>query len=133
LKQYSAWLALAGLIILLFAGSAYGEDQPPRYPAFQFFTAPGGPHNPSFDVQPKDLRTEISELKDLIGVTGTDNRRLGFILGLLSFDNTDQEISEFIASGFDTALNTGVAVWFHIDDSMFWGRLKELNTPENIG
>ena len=132
MKQYSAWLALAGLIILLFAGSAYGEDQPPRYLAFQFFTAPGGAHNPFFDVQPKDLRTKISELKDLIGVTGTDNRHLGFILGLLSFDNTDEEIREFIASGFDTALKTGVAVGFHIDDSMFWGRLKELNTPENI-
>lgn len=33
---------------------------------------------------------------------------------------------------FDTALKTGVAVGFRIEDSMFWGRLKELNTPENI-
>jgi hypothetical protein len=40
---------------------------------------------------------------------------------------------ELIASGFGTALKTGVAVGFHIDDSMFWGRLKELNTPGNIG
>jgi hypothetical protein len=84
LKQYSAWLALAGLIILMFAGSAYGEDQPPRYLAFQFFTASGGAQNP--------LRT---------------------------------------AKG-STHKKTGVAVGFHIDDSMFWGRLKELNTPENI-
>jgi len=132
LKQYSAWLALAGLVILMFAGSVYGEDQPPRYLAFQFFTASGGAHIPNWDVQPKDLRARVSELKDLIGVMGTDNRHLGFILGLLSFDNTDDEIREFIASGFDTALKTGVAVGFHIDDSMFWGRLKELNTPENI-
>jgi hypothetical protein len=132
LKQFTAGLALAGLIILMFAGSGYGEDQPQRYLAFQFFTAPGGAHNPVFDVQPNDLRAKISELKDLIGVTGTDNRHLGFILGPLSFDNTDEEIREFIASGFDTALNTGVAVGFHIDDSMFWGRLKELNTPENV-
>ena len=115
----------------MFAGSVYGEDQP-RYLAFQFFTAPGGAHIPNWDVQPKDVRTKISELKDLIGVTGTDNRHLGFILGPLSFDNTNEEIRELIASGFDTALKTGVAVGFHIDNSMFWGRLKELNTPENI-
>ena len=116
----------------MFAGSVYGEDQPPRYLAFQFFTASGGAHIPNWDVQPKDLPAKVSELKDLIGVMGTDNRHLGFILGLLSFDNTDEEIREFIASGFDTALKTGVAVGFHIDNSMFWGRLKELNTPENI-
>ena len=132
MKQYSAWLALAGLIILMFAGSAYGEDQPPRYLAFQFFTTSGSAYNPFHDVQPNDLRPKISELKDRIGVTGTDNRHLGFILGPLSFDNTDEEIRELIASGFDTALQTGVAVGFHIDDSTFWGRLKELNTPENI-
>ena len=131
LKQYAAWLALAGLIIK-FGGSAYGEDQPLRYLAFQFFTPSGGAQSPFFYVQLKDLLTVTSKLKDTIGVTGTDNRHLGFILGPLSFDNTDEEIRELIASGFDTALKTGVAVGFHIDDSMFWGRLKELNTPENI-
>ena len=36
-----------------------------------------------------------------------------------------------IAAGFEIALATDVAVGFHIDDSMFWGRLKELNAPED--
>ncbi len=48
LKQCSAWLALAGLIVLMFAGCAYGEDQPPRYLAFQFFTASAGAQTPFF-------------------------------------------------------------------------------------
>ena len=129
MKQYSAWLALAGLI-LMFGGNAYGDDQPLRYLAFQFVVPSGGAQTPLY-VQLKDLLTVTSKLKDTIGVTGTDNRHLGFILGPLSFDNTDEEIREWIESGFDTALKTGVAVGFHIDDSMFWGRLKELNTPEN--
>jgi hypothetical protein len=65
----------------MFAGGAYGEDQPPRYLAFQFFTAFGSAYNSFHDVQPPEVRAKISELKDRIGVTGTDNRRLGFILG----------------------------------------------------
>lgn len=132
LKQHSLRLAIVGLIILAFVRGAHGEDQR-RYLAFQFFPASGSPlMRQFFFSQPKDLHTIISELKDQIGVTGTDNRHLGFILGPLAFDNTDEQVRELIASGFDTALKTGVAVGFHIDDSMFWGRLKELNTPENI-
>jgi hypothetical protein len=129
LKQYSAWLALVGLI-LIFGGNAYGDDQPLRYLAFQFVVPAGGAQSPLY-VQLRDLPTVASNLKDTIGVTGTGNRHLGFILGPLSFDNTDEEIREWIGSGFDTAVKTGLAVGFHIDDSMFWGRLKELNTPEN--
>lgn len=125
-------LVLVGLVIFAFGRGAYGEDQP-RYLAFQFFPALGSAQmRPFFFSQPKDLHTIISELKDRIGVTGTDNRHLGFILGPLAFDNTDEQVRELIASGFDTALKTGVAVGFHIDDSMFWGRLKELDTAENI-
>jgi hypothetical protein len=132
LNRHSLQLALVGLVILAFVRGAYGEDQP-RYLAFQFFPASGSTQmRPFFFSQPKDLHAIISELKDRIGVTGTDNRHLGFILGPFAFDNTDEQIRELIASGFDTALKTGVAVGFHIDDSMFWGRLKELNTPENI-
>ena len=125
-------LALVGLVILAFVRGACGEDLP-RYLAFQFYPASGSTRmRQLFYSPPKDLHTIISELKDSIGVTGTDNRRLGFILGPLAFDNTDEEIRELIASGFDTALKTGVAVGFHIDDSMFWGRLTQLNTSENI-
>jgi hypothetical protein len=85
-----------------------------------------------FFSQQKDLHTIISEQKYRIGVTRSDNRHLGFILGPLAFDNSDEQIRELIASGLDTALETGIAVGFHIDESMFWDRLKGLNTPENI-
>jgi hypothetical protein len=119
-------------VILTLVRGGYGEDQP-RYLAFQIYPASGSSQMRQFFFsQPKDLQTIITELKDRIGVTGTDNRHLGFILGPLAFDNTDEEIRELIASGFSVALKTAVAVGFHIDDSMFWGRLKELNKPENI-
>lgn len=65
LKQHSAWLALAGLIILMFAGSAYGEDQPPRYLAFQFFTASGG-------AQPVLLRTAKGSTHKNLRTEGSD-------------------------------------------------------------
>lgn len=132
MKQALLRLAVVGFVILAVIRGACGEDQS-RYLAFQFYPASGSAQMRQFFYsQPKDLHTIISEVKDRIGATGTDNRHLGFIFGPLAFDNTDEQIRELIASGFDTALKTGVAVGFHIDDSMFWGRLKELNTPENI-
>ena len=85
-----------------------------------------------FPPPPQDLRKVISDLRDRIDAEGTSGRRLGFFLGPLAFDNTDEQVRKLISSGFQTALETGVAVGFHIDDSMFWGQLKELNTPQNI-
>ena len=46
---------------------------------------------------------------------------------------TDAEITRFIELGFELALETDVAVGFHIDDSMFWARRKDLwSDPNNV-
>jgi hypothetical protein len=82
---------------------------------------------------PQDLRSEVQEIHDKVFVAGPASRRLGFIVGPLAFDNSDDDIRKLVGSSFDAALDTGVAVGFHIDDQMFWGRLKKkLNLPGNI-
>jgi hypothetical protein len=131
LNRHWLRLALVWPVILALVRGGYGEDQP-RYLAFQIYPASGSTQIRQIFPQPKDLHTTISELKDRIGVVGTDNRHLGFVLGPLALDDTDEQIHELIDSGFDAALKTGVAVGFHVDDSMFWGRLNELNDSKNV-
>ena len=107
---------------------------PTRYLALQIFT--GGPDSnelrKSFPPPPANLRETVAGMRARIGVAPAGGRRLGFVLGPIAFDNTDEQVRRLIADGFDIALETGVAVGFHIDDSMFWGRLEELNAPENL-
>jgi hypothetical protein len=133
LTRYLLILVIVSVGILTIIDSAVAED-PPRYLAFQIHSTFFDPQTMRLIVRqpPEDLREVVADLRDRIGVTGTGNRRIGFILGPIAFDNTDEQVRELITSGFDTALRIGVAVGYHIDDSMFWGRLKELHTPENI-
>ena len=39
---------------------------------------------------------------------------------------------KLISAGFDIALDTGVAIGFHVDNSMFWSQLKILNARDSI-
>jgi hypothetical protein len=121
------------LVIFSLHGSAFAGDST-RYRAFQIFTGAldSNEMRQGFPPPPENLRQAVLDLRERIGVVRTDSRRLGFVLGPIAFDNTEEEVRELIATGFDIAQVTGVAVGFHIDDSMFWGRLKELNTPENL-
>ncbi len=121
------------LVILSFVGSAFAADST-RYLAFQIFTGAldSNELRQSIPPPPGNLRETVIDLRQRIGDVRSDGRRLGFVLGPIAFDNTDEQVRELIAAGFDIALTTGVAVGFHIDDSMFWGRLKELNAPENL-
>ena len=123
----------------LLAGASAGFAQAPapspiRYLAFQLFTSGADSEELrlSFPPPPKDLRKTVGDLRDRIGAIGSDSRKLGFVVGPLSFDQTDEQVRTTIATAFDIAVQTGVAVGFHIDDSMFWGRLRALNTVDNI-
>ena len=121
------------LIVLSFAGMRFAGDST-RYLAFQIFTGSldSKEMRQGFPPPPESLQKTVIDLRERIGVVRTDGRRLGFVLGPIAFDNTDEQVLELIAAGFEIALNTGVAVGFHIDDSMFWGRMEELNAPENL-
>jgi hypothetical protein len=119
------WLAV------LAAGSSTAS---PEYLAFQLFTGNSASHEMGSNIPPPagDLLKAVADLRDRIGTRGTDDRRLGFIVGPVAFDHTDEQVRELIARMFDISLETGVAGGLHIDDSMFWGRLAALNTTDNV-
>jgi hypothetical protein len=79
------------------------------------------------------LRDYIEDIKQRIGTVGDKQTRLAVMLGPLCFEQSDAEITRFIALAFDLALETNVAVGFHIDDSIFWARRKDLwSDPNNV-
>jgi hypothetical protein len=117
-----------------FAQSSAPPDSATRYLAFQIFTG-GTASNDlrrAFPPPPQDLRELARDLRGRIGLTGSGDRWLGLVIGPLSFDHTDAEVREAISGAFDIAIATHVAVGFHIDDSMFWGRLKQLSAADNV-
>jgi hypothetical protein len=68
-----------------------------------------------------------------IGATGDARHKLGFAVGPLCFDLSDEETRRFIRDAFAAARENDVAVALHIDDSMSWGRRKDLlSNPDNI-
>ncbi len=119
------------------------EVRETRYLAFQIFT--------NFTSDPKDaqtlshgmkepvvpgsaaLRKYVLDIKTRIGTVGTGRTRLAVMLGPLCFDQSDAEITKYIERAFALALETDVAVGFHIDDSMFWRSRKDLwGDPKNV-
>jgi hypothetical protein len=54
------------------------------------------------------LRDYIEDIKRRIGTVGDQKIRLAVVLGPLSFDHSDDEVTRFIALGFELALETEV-------------------------
>jgi hypothetical protein len=51
----------------------------------------------------------------------------------LAFDLTDEQLRKVIRDAFAVAEEKDIAVGFHIDDSMFWNRRRDLwSNPQNI-
>jgi len=128
---------IGGLLPLLFCGMALAGQAAPeatRYLAFQIFTGAfdSAEMRQSLPPPPDSLRKTVEGIRSRVYVAGAPGRRLGFIPGPLAFDNPDEQVRQLIATSFDIALQTDMAVGFHIDDSMFWGRLKSLNLPGNV-
>jgi hypothetical protein len=113
-----------------------------RYLAFQIFTSSPDPKRAvsSEGLQPlgnlpdkSALRPYVDDIKGRIGTVGAPNTRLAVIFGPISFDHTDAEVTRFIDMAFRLALETDVAVGFHLDDSMFWAKRKDLwSDPKNV-
>ena len=148
-------LVVLGLLAGLFASSASGQGANPslrtdsskpeketRYLAFQIFTYGPDPRIPTMGERPNSvakfpdeatLRAYILDIKQRIGIVGDPRNRLAVVLGHLAFDHPDAEVVKFIEMGFRLALETDVAVGFHIDDSMFWAKRKDLwSDPKNV-
>ncbi len=106
-----------------------------RYLAFQIFTYGPNPRlasmgegkNPLAKFPDKTtLRDYIVDIRQRIGTVGDRQTKLAVILGHLSFDHGDADVTKFIDLAFSLALETDVAVGFHLDDSMFWATRKDL-------
>ena len=135
---------LACLLGCALLGHARAEtEQETRYLVFQIFTygpnlltptmGEGRNPQPARFPDKAPLRAYIEDIKGRIGAVGDLQTRLGVMLGTLSFDHSDAETTKFIELAFSLALETDVAIGFHIDDSMFWGSRKDLlSNPENI-
>jgi len=116
-------------------------DGETRYLAFQIFT--NYSNNPAVasllsngmrePLTPGNqaLLNYVNDIKQRIGTVGTGSSRLAVMLGPLCFEQTDAEISQYISNAFEMALQTNVAIGFHIDDSIFWANRKDLLTDPN--
>jgi hypothetical protein len=127
----------ASLVVVLLIGNCLrvsAQSPDTQYLAFQLFTdvRESAELRSAFPPPAQDVAATVSELVDTIGQVGDGTRQLAFFVGPLSFDQSDDQVRSLIADSFAIALRKNIAVGFHIDDSMFWGRLRHLNTPENI-
>ena len=109
-----------------------------RYLTFQLMTGLrgyAGPHPMPgrFSLSKLQMDAFVREVVQAIGTPGDSRHKLGFAVGPLCFDMPDQETRQFIRDSFAVAREHDVAVAFHIDDSMNWGRRKDLlSDPDNI-
>lgn len=139
-------LLIPGIVAILLAGAASGQDAnrpatpnsskaegETRYLGFQIFTYGPDPRIPSMGEgrdpiarfpERATLRDYILDIKRRIGTVGDRRNRLAFVVGHLSFDHDDAEVVRFIEMAFGLALETDVAVGFHVDDSMFWASAR---------
>jgi len=109
-------------------------SSPTQYLAFQIFTGVRDSEElrTAFPPPAQDTAATVAEIIRVIGGVGDRTRKLAFFVGPLSFEHGDDQIRKLIRDSFSVALEKNIAVGFHIDDSIFWGRLAYLNTPENI-
>jgi hypothetical protein len=106
-----------------------------QYLMFQLFTY--GP-NPMGITQPwssNAVRSQIDAILVAIGdsANADHSRQLGFAIGPISLDHTDQYIRTAISESFNIALEKNIAVEIHIDESMFWMQRSDLwNNVNNV-
>jgi hypothetical protein len=114
--------------------SSSADPSPEQYLAFQIFTASHDSAALTKNIPPpaEKIAEQVDGIMRTIGTVGSKNRKLGFILGPLAFDSSDEQVRRLIRDAFAIALEKNVATGFHVDDSMFWDRLASLNKPENI-
>ncbi len=109
-----------------------------QYLLFQLMTGLhgyAGPHPAPghFALSRAQLQEFVRDVKKTIGITGDARHKLGFTVGPLCFDMSDEETRQFIQDSFAVARENDVAVAFHVDDSMSWGQRKDLlANPDNI-
>jgi hypothetical protein len=109
-----------------------------KYVTFQLMTGLPGYAGPQplpghFALSKAQLEEFVHSVVRAIKATGDARHKLGFTVGPLCFDMSDDETRQFIHDAFAVARENDVAVAFHIDDSLSWGQRKDLlSNPDNI-
>lgn len=99
-----------------------------QYLVFQIFTF--GPR-PQGEIPPFNKTAVEKLVEDMLTAVGglrgdATTRQLGFAVGPLALDHTEDDLRTTIRQSFEIAAAKNVAVVFHIDDSMFWMNQKAL-------
>ena len=106
----------------------------------QFLLFELAPSFPAVAEQPagiagkSEMKKEVDGVVSSIGVRGDHlKRQLGFTIGPLMLDLSDEQLRAYIREAFQVAEETNVAVAFHIDNSMFWNNRKDLwSVKDNV-
>lgn len=117
------------LASMLFTQMGVCADSEPRYVLFQYQGMEG-----DMPVLP-DLPAFVAELKEQFGASPADAvRHVGFTPGLISSLNLPVEaLRSRVNQALDVAEQTGMPVFFHMDDMHFWWQRKDLHSdPECI-
>ena len=126
-----SFLVVMFIAILLMDMTAFAQGaSQPRYLLFQIFTYGAAmPEGKGVHLITKAEITQlVDEVLNAVGQKRGDhvNRQIGFVIGPLALDMTDTQIRALIKEMFVLAEVKDVAVGFHIDDSMFYKRRKDL-------
>lgn len=136
-----AWSSMPGDVVANDAELQGTAAQPSetRYLVFQLMTVAGAPFPMGFAAEGPGTPTKaqmegfVRELVKAIGTTGDARHKLGFSPTHFPFDMSDEETRQVIHDSFAVARENDVAVVFHLDDAMYWGKRKDLiSNPENI-
>jgi hypothetical protein len=143
MKRFAVSILLLAFALVgsndLFAQERKGtEVADTKYLIFQVWPAqlgyPGIPPEPGrLSLSKAQMEGFVLDLVKAIGTRGDDRHKLGFAVGPFSFDVPDDETRQFIRDAFAVARENDLAVALHIDDSMSWGKRKDLlSNPDNI-
>jgi hypothetical protein len=116
-------------------GAAVAET---KYLTFQVWPAQPGypgilPLPGRLSLSKAQMEGFVRDVVKAIGTKGEARHKLGFAVGPFSFDVPDEETRQWIRDAFAVARENDVAVALHIDDSMSWGRRKDLlSNADNI-
>jgi hypothetical protein len=109
-----------------------------KYLVFQVWPAQPGypgilPEPGRLSLSKAQMEGFVRDVAKAIGTKGDGRHKLGFVVGPISYDVPDEETRQWICDAFAVARENDAAVAFHIDDSMSWGRRKDLlSNPDNI-
>ena len=99
-----------------------------KYLLFQIFVA-----DSSAIAYPRqgEVAQVVNDIVARIGSTGDNHNKLGFAVGPLSFNQSDDQTRRLIRESFKTAKEKNVAVAFHIDCHIFWEKRNDLYEDKN--